>query len=400
MVIEVKCPCGKTLRANESLIGQTIQCNLCRREVLIPDPQAAPPEPPIKEPPCPVADNKSPWEYVYWVLALAFIPLAISLAQPPDHMKKRFEKALADNPDVKQRLEAEEKRRADSWDPPLTLDEVINAFPGKKLDRQAFLPRDTNVHYAYAIVGSGVFLGLFFCFFSPGTFKPWQLVLVGLFTGTFGIAGLLIVHEFGVFRFLVDVGLMSDEPTIADFLARWAGFTFGVGLIEEACKIVPLFLLFLRKKSVTWRTAVMWGLASGVGFGVNEGILYSETFYNGITPAMQYVVRFVSCVALHAIWSASAGLSLYFTQSLLNQFSEWYEKAVVMLRVLIVVMFLHGLFDALLTQDLAAPALMVAAASIAWLGWQIEFARKQEIRGPLPAPELPKLDFASLVPQP
>lgn len=399
MFIEVKCPCGKILRANESLIGQTIQCNLCRREVLVPDPQAAPPEPLIKEPPPPVGDNKSPWEYAYWVLALAFVPLAISLGLPQDNIKQRFEKALADNPDVKKRLEEEESRRTTSWGPPLTLDEIISAFPGKKLDKQAFLPRDTVLHYFYALISSGVFLGLFFCFFSPGTFKPWQLVLVGLFTGTFGIAGLLIVHDFGIFRFLVDVGMLSDEPTISDFLARWAGFTFGVGLIEEACKIVPLFLLFLRKKSITWRVAVMWGLASGVGFGVNEGILYSEMLYNGVTPAMQYVVRFVSCVALHAIWSASAGLSLYFTQSLLNQFSEWYEKGVVMLRVLIVVMFLHGLFDALLTQDLRAPALMVAAASIVWLGWQIEFVRKKEMQPAVPEPELPKVDFASLVPQ-
>jgi RsiW-degrading membrane proteinase PrsW (M82 family) len=143
----------------------------------------------------------------------------------------------------------------------------------------------------------------------------------------------------------------------------------------------------------------MWGLASGVGFGVNEGILYSETFYNGISPAMMYVTRFVSCVAVHAIWSASAGLSLYFTQSLLNQLPEWYEKAVVMLRVLIVVMFLHGLFDTLLTQQLNAPALMVAAASIIWLGWQIEKARKGEMQAPQPAPELPKFDLASLAPQ-
>ena len=104
MVIEVKCPCGKTLRANESLIGQTIQCNLCRREVLVPDPQAAPPEPLHKEPPPPVADNKSPWEYAYWLLALAFFPLAISLAQPDDKIKDRFEKALNENPDVKKRL--------------------------------------------------------------------------------------------------------------------------------------------------------------------------------------------------------------------------------------------------------------------------------------------------------
>jgi RsiW-degrading membrane proteinase PrsW (M82 family) len=401
MVIEVKCPCGKKLRANESLIGQTIQCNLCRREVLVPDPQAAAPEPLIKEPPPPVADNKSPWEYAYWILALAFFPLAISLAQKGDDTKGRFLRALEANPDVKKRLEDEASRREESWEPPLTLDDIINAFPGKKLDKLAFLPRDTQAHYAYALVASGVFLGLFFCFFSPGTFKPWQLVLVGLFTATFGIAGLLIVHGVGIPTLLVSIGMMAKEPTLSDFLACWAGFTFGVGLLEEACKIVPLFILFIYKKKITWRTAVMWGLASGVGFGVNEGILYSETFYNGITNAMQYVVRFVSCVALHAIWTASAGLSLYFTQSLLNQFSEWYEKAVVMLRVLIIVMFFHGLFDALLTRDMRAPALLVAAASIIWLGWQIENARKQEMQvvQPAPQPELPKIDWASLAPQ-
>ena len=115
---------------------------------------------------------------------------------------------------------------------------------------------------------------------------------------------------------------------------------------------------------------------------------------------MQYVVRFVSCVALHAIWSASAGVSLYHTQSLINQFTEWYEKLVVMLRVLIVVMFLHGLFDALLTREMKAPALMVAAASIIWLGCQIESTRKQEINPVQPAaPALPPLDLASLAPQ-
>ena len=400
MVIEVKCPCGKKLRANEFLIGQTIQCNLCRREVLVPDPQAAPPEPLVKEPPAPVADNKSPWEYVYWLLALAFFPLAITLAQPDDNIQRRYEKALADNPDVKKRLEDEKSRREEAWEPPLTLDEVINAFPGRKLDKLAFLPRDTLMHYLYAAVSSGVFLGLFFCFFTPGTAKPWHLVLVGLFTGTFGIAGMLIIHGVGIPTLLLHVGLMAKEETMSDFLACWAGFTFGVGLIEEACKIFPLFFLLLCKKSLTWRTAVLWGLASGVGFGVNEGILYSETFYNGITSSMQYVVRFVSCVALHAIWSASAGVSLYHTQSLINQFTEWYEKLVVMLRVLIVVMFLHGLFDALLTREMKAPALMVAAASIIWLGCQIESTRKQEINPVQPAaPALPPLDLASLAPQ-
>ena len=78
----------------------------------------------------------------------------------------------------------------------------------------------------------------------------------------------------------------------------------------------------------------------------------------------------------------------------------WYEKAVVMLRVLIVVMFLHGLFDALLTRDMTAPALMVAAASIVWLGIQIENARKKEMRQQVEATlEQPKIDFAVLLPQ-
>jgi RsiW-degrading membrane proteinase PrsW (M82 family) len=400
MVIEVKCPCGKTLRANESLIGQTIQCNLCRREVVVPDPQAAPPEPLKKEPPPPVADNKSPWEYAYWLLALAFFPLAISLAQPDDRIKDRIQRALEENPQVKKRLEEEAARRAEQWERPLTLDEIISSFPGKKLDKVAFLPRDTLMHYIYAALSSGVFLGLFFCFFTPGTAKPWHLILVGLFTGTFGIAGLLIVHGIGIPTLLVEVGLMAEEPTITDFLATWAGFTFGVGLIEEACKIFPLFFLLLRKKSISWRTAVLWGLASGVGFGVNEGILYSETFYNGITSSMQYVVRFVSCVALHAIWSASAGISLYHTQSLINQMTALYEKLVVMLRVLIVVMFLHGLFDALLTRQLKAPALLVAAASMVWLAWQIESTRKKEISATAqPTPAVPQLDLASLLPR-
>src|SRR5207253_9965465 len=131
MVIEVKCPCGKKLRANDSLIGQTIQRNLCWRDVVVPDPPAVPPEPLIKEPPPPVADNKSPWEYAYWLLALGFFPLAISLAQKGDDTKGRFQRALDANPDVKKRLmEMPEEP---------TLDQIISAFPGKKLDKLAFL---------------------------------------------------------------------------------------------------------------------------------------------------------------------------------------------------------------------------------------------------------------------
>src|SRR5262249_6938856 len=89
MLIVAPCPCGKQLRANESLIGQTIQCNLCRRFVPVPDPTAVPeaPKGPVEEPPPPAG---SPREYFYWLLALAFFPLAFSLSEKHERLDKRF----------------------------------------------------------------------------------------------------------------------------------------------------------------------------------------------------------------------------------------------------------------------------------------------------------------------
>src|SRR5438132_8581921 len=31
-----------------------------------------------------------------------------------------------------------------------------------------------------------------------------------------------------------------------------------------------------------WNSLLMWGLASGIGFGIAEGIMYSSRYYNGI----------------------------------------------------------------------------------------------------------------------
>ena len=123
----------------------------------------------------------------------------------------------------------------------------------------------------------------------------------------------------------------------------------------------------------------MWGLASGAGFGVSEALFYSEYFYNGISSGFQYAVRFISCVGAHAVLSASAGISLYHSQHLLNQAGAWYEKGVILLRVLVVVMFLHGLYDCLLAKEIYGPAFLVDAAAFLWLAWQIETARRKEI---------------------
>jgi RsiW-degrading membrane proteinase PrsW (M82 family) len=62
----------------------------------------------------------------------------------------------------------------------------------------------------------------------------------------------------------------------------------------------------------------MVGLLSGIGFGVSEGIHYSSDFYNGVLGADVYCVRFISCVALHAVWSGSAAVFIFRHQAQLQ----------------------------------------------------------------------------------
>jgi RsiW-degrading membrane proteinase PrsW (M82 family) len=171
------------------------------------------------------------------------------------------------------------------------------------------------------------------------------------------------------------------------FMVNFVGYTCGVGLCEELCKALPLLWYIRRRERPTWQGACLWGMASGVGFGVAEGITYSTQLYNGITGPEPYVTRFVSCVTLHAVWSASVGITLYPCRGmvrrvigavLFNGVFEWREITWPLLRILGVAMVLHGLYDALLTKDMVAPALLAALLSFAWLGWQIETCRERD----------------------
>ena len=120
----------------------------------------------------------------------------------------------------------------------------------------------------------------------------------------------------------------------------FVGFTCGVGLCEELCKALPLLWHYRSEASMGWRGAALWGLASGVGFGVAEGIMYSSRYYNGISPLNMYVVRFVSCVALHAIWSASVGITIWRRQETIQGDLDWTNFALAILQILAVPMVL------------------------------------------------------------
>jgi len=121
------------------------------------------------------------------------------------------------------------------------------------------------------------------------------------------------------------------------------------------------------------------GFASGVGFGVSEGISYSSDMYNGFSGGTIYAVRFLSCVALHSIWAGSVGLLMFRDQSHVSDEVEGTDLLMFIVKYLSVAMVLHGLYDVLLKFDHQIGALAVAAGSFLWLLFLVSRAQREEL---------------------
>jgi RsiW-degrading membrane proteinase PrsW (M82 family) len=149
------------------------------------------------------------------------------------------------------------------------------------------------------------------------------------------------------------------------------GFVFGVGLCEELVKAIPIVIYLKSAEYSRWRVAMLVGLASGIGFGVSEGIMYSGDMYNGLVGPSIYLVRFLSCVALHSIWAGSVGVLMHHDQETLFDDFNLVSAGMFIVKYLSVAMVLHGLYDVLLKQQLPWAALLVALASFGWLAFLV-----------------------------
>ena len=326
-----------------------------------------------------------PREYLYWALPLALLPLAFALGQPPDDTEARFHRTIQQAPPgVRQRIEQLEH------DPFATIDDLFDLLPDNKIIG-AYAPRYTDIQWWFAGLSVAAFLFIAVGSFPGGGTRPLVLVAVGFFTGTAGVMLLLMVQPFFTFT-VADVLVDTKHFAISVF-----GYILGVGLFEELAKLVPILWRVRRIAPLRWRAACLWGLASGGGFGVAEGVFYSEHLYNGVSTLDSYFVRFFSCVALHAVWTASAALSLCkCSRSITNP----PDKAVfvfTVFRVIAVPAVLHGIYDAVLQYHYDIPALVVALISFGWLACQIEATRAACLPAPPPEPEPEKPDLAVAV---
>jgi RsiW-degrading membrane proteinase PrsW (M82 family) len=380
----VRCECGKDNRLDDGLGTVEVYCIRCSRVLVQPKPRSAIAVDPSSlllptdeeeqdtgrhpaaalEEIDPVPHPAHPREFLYWLLPLALLPLAFSLGQPDDDTLARFHKTIENAPhDVQRKIEVIEQR------PGATIDDILAVLPGKRI-QGAFLPRDTALHWLFAGVATAGFLTLSAALFTGGKSSPSTLIGVGLFTATAGVVVLLAVQS------VISPTYHDVLDDTGDFVISLFGYVLGVGVFEEGAKALPLWWRYRHYGPMRWRSACLWGLASGVGFGVAEGVFYAERMYNGLATADMYLVRFASCVALHAVWSASVALSLCKTPGPFVDMSDKAVTTAAALRVLAVPAVLHGLYDAMLQYHYDAGALAVAVVSFGWLAWQIEATRQ------------------------
>lgn len=163
--------------------------------------------------------------------------------------------------------------------------------------------------------------------------------------------GLFFLTQLVIF-ILVDIfQIPSIHPLYAltnennGILSRLIGFTFGVGVFEEFVKLLPVYLLLRKSKEpLIPQTVVFYGLMSGIGFGVFEGVVYQLTVNNQLDYGISFfmnIARLTCLPFLHSIWT---GISSYFLA-----FSFLYPKnrhSMWLLGILIPAI-LHGLYDTL-----------------------------------------------------
>jgi RsiW-degrading membrane proteinase PrsW (M82 family) len=175
----------------------------------------------------------------------------------------------------------------------------------------------------------------------PPQFSWSNTLKCTLFTTFIGIPTLLLFQRVPPFNTLYDA-------VNGGLVARTVGFVFGVGLLEELCKALPVYLLLLRPGKLNDpQTSAFYGAMSGLGFAIAEGAAYSLRYAFGLSRGEiglgSYVaantIRFVSLPLFHAIL---AGIVGYFIG--LAAINPSRQTAILLIGMVIAIV-LHGFYN-------------------------------------------------------
>ena len=190
--------------------------------------------------------------------------------------------------------------------------------------------------YAISLYFSAIW-ALFFSYLFATSQVEYKKVIFLFFLSQITALVLVNVQAFPPFSFFY--GLTESSS----FFGRMIGYVCGVGVTEEAIKAIPL-LYFLRnaKEPTIPQTLVYYGLISGLGFGLLEGVLYQTTTNVDLSYNIAFfmnIARLTTLPFLHAIWSGIAGYFLSFAYLYPKNRQGLYVLAIAVPAVL------HGLYD-------------------------------------------------------
>src|SRR5439155_9315449 len=144
----------------------------------------------------------------------------------------------------------------------------------------------------------------------PQGIRKRTILGIAAFTAFIGINFLLLCQQLPVVRDFY------KAATSANLIGRTFGFVFGVGLLEEATKAIPLYWRYIhRQKPVNLRECAFLGCISGLAFGVAEGVLYLVLYALGREMGLMgygdylsvQFLRLITLPLLHALWAGSMG---------------------------------------------------------------------------------------------
>lgn len=208
---------------------------------------------------------------------------------------------------------------------------------------------DAEIHDAAWAIGSYFALlwgYVLWLLVQPGTLKRRNLLITGAFTAVVGVLLVLLLQQLPFINVLYDATEWSFSPL------RLVGFVAGVGLVEEAVKLLPVFWLAVKLREIrTPREAAFYAGISGLAFGVAEAVAYSISYTDlntigmayGVVGSGNYVImeflRLISLPFLHCVFSGIAGY--YLGLSLLAP----QRRTALLLLGLGVAALIHGLYD-------------------------------------------------------
>ncbi len=175
----------------------------------------------------------------------------------------------------------------------------------------------TTRNLAVAIWGVAIYSSMIWALFFYITFSPSGIQVSRAFL-TFAGSTVFSISLVALARWVIPFQWVMVWISAPNMGTRWAGHLVGVAFVEELAKLFPLY--FLWPARLLPRAMMFYGLVSGLGFGIYEGVTYQSSynlqvsFPDGMPTAqgagvyyMLNILRLTSLPFLHAMWTGIAG---------------------------------------------------------------------------------------------